>query len=281
MPRAKVRVQALDFLANSRGNTWFHRLDPRVKLIYLASVLVVGFIFLDPKYQLTVLLSTIPFWVTARVNLRPLLAPLIGLTLTLVGMAIFIFGSQDRLVNRSGGEDMTGTISLGPVVLYSSSLTVGAAQLLRMGIPMATSLLVFATTDPADFARAINKWKVPREISFMIVMGLRIFPLALEEHTSITQAQRVRGVSTRGPVNRFRAFLRTSFPLLVILLRKSRDMGVSIESRGFGARKWAGTLRVWKLSTSDYLMLGFIVIYLAVGFYVRFVLGRGWLDFMI
>jgi len=267
---------SLDFLANARGNTWFHRLDPRTKILYLVALVGVDLIFLRPLYLFAVFLSTVPIWISSKVKLRPILPQLVGFSIVLLSFMLFTF-SFSGAVGTSGHVDPDETgIPLGPLVIYPSAASIGAVQVLRMAIPMVTSLLVFATTDPTAFARALNQMKVPREISFMMVTALRFFPLALQEMTDITQAQRVRGVSTKGPANRIRATRLLVLPLFINLLRQSRDMGIAVESRGFGARKWEGSLRELSFGRNDYLMFAWIVIFVCIGIYVRFVLGLGW-----
>jgi len=271
---AKAETQSLYFLANTRGDTWFHRLDPRVKMIYLMAFVAIDLVFLDPLYLFLIFLSTIPIWISAKINLRPILPMLVGLGLTFLGLFLFMF-SASGVVATSPIEGAAEGIALGPITFYPVALKSGLVHIFRMAIPALTSLLVFATTDPSDFARAIHRWKAPREISFLVVMALRLFPLILEEFTNIRQAQRVRGASTKGLRNQFRALGRTHLPLLIILLRKAKDMGTAAESRAFGARKWSGSLREWQLLRDDYLMIGFTVVFFLTALVVRYGLGLG------
>ncbi len=274
--KAGAPSQPLYFLANVRGTSWFHQLDPRTKVAYLATLVLVDLLFLDPRYLFVIFLTTVPIWITARVNLRPLLPQITAVAITLLSLMLFMF-SFSGAVGTSGNVN-TGldSIPLGPLVFYPASFDIGAVQLLRMGIPMITSLLVFATMDPTAFARALNKLKVPHEISFMIVTALRFFPLVLEEYSNVSQAQRMRGQKAKGPINRLRIFYRMSLPLLIVLLRKSRDMGIAVESRGFGARRWEGTLRILALNRRDYLFLAVVAASALLALYVRFGLGLGW-----
>jgi energy-coupling factor transport system permease protein len=273
---ATGQAQPLNFLANVRGTSWFHGLDPRVKVIYLATLVLVDLLFLDPLYLFAVFLTTLPIWLTARINLRPLLPQITAVGITLLSLMLFIFSFSGAVGTSGNVAEGREAIPLGPLAFYPASFDIGAVQILRMGIPMMTSLLVFATTDPTTFARALNKVKVPREISFMMVTALRFFPLVLEEYTNVSQAQRVRGARPGGLINRLRFFFRMSLPLLIILLRKSRDMGIAVEGRGFGARKWHGSLRELELRRNDYIFLVWIAIFATVALYVRFGLGLGW-----
>jgi energy-coupling factor transport system permease protein len=243
---------------------------------YLATLVLVDLLFLDPRYLLAVFLSTLPIWLTARINLRPLLPQITAVAITLLALMLFIFSFSGAVGTSANVDEDQQAIPLGPLVFYPASFDIGSVQLLRMGIPMMTSLMVFATTDPTAFARALNKMKVPREISFMMVTALRFFPLVLEEYTNVSQAQKVRGVRPGGPIGRLKFFFRMSLPLLIILLRKSRDMGIAVEGRGFGAKKWHGTFKELELGQNDYVFLAWILVFATVALYVRFGLGLGW-----
>jgi energy-coupling factor transport system permease protein len=266
----------INFLANVRGNSWFHRLDPRTKVTFLAVVVLVDLLFLNPVFLLAVFITTLPVWFTSRVNLKPLLPQLVGVGMTMLALMLFIFSFSGAIGTSGYVKPGQAGIALGFLVFYPESFSIGAVQLLRMGIPMVTSLLVFATTDPTAFARALDKMKVPKEITFMIVTALRFFPLVIEEYTNVTQAQKVRGVSTKGPVNWFRSVFRTSLPLLIIMLRKSREMGIAVEGRGFGAKKWYGSLRILKFEKNDFMLFGLLAVFICIALFVRFGLGLGW-----
>lgn len=273
--RRRRKSTPTGFLANTRGTTWVHRADPRVKLLFIVSITSMSLMFLSPLYLAGVLALTVPLWASARVDLRPLKGPLWGIGISLLGMLIFIFLSSS--LSYSG----TPPWHLGPIALYPESLRNGSAQLFRMGIPMVTGLLIFTTTDPTDFSRVINRLHVPRQISFMLVTALRLFPLALTEFTNITQAQRLRGVTFTGPVNRVKAVTRTSLPLLIILLKKAQDMGIAVESRAFGAGRWNGAYKILRMSRADYVFGALTLAALLATIYVRFVLRLGWMEGLI
>jgi energy-coupling factor transport system permease protein len=266
----------INFLANVRGNSWFHRLDPRTKVTFLAVVVLVDLLFLNPLFLLAVFIFTLPVWFSSRVNLKPLLPQLIGVGMTLLALMLFIFSFSGSIGTSGYVKPGQAGISLGFLVFYPESFSIGAVQLLRMGIPMVTSLLVFATTDPTAFARALDKLKVPKEITFMIVTALRFFPLVIEEYTNVTQAQKVRGVSTKGALSWLTSVFRTSLPLLIIMLRKSREMGIAVEGRGFGAKKWFGSLRILKFERNDFILFGCLAVFICIALFVRFGLGLGW-----
>ena len=42
--------------------TWVHRLDPRTKVFLLVGMFVLPFVFLNPLYELAVLVLVLPVW---------------------------------------------------------------------------------------------------------------------------------------------------------------------------------------------------------------------------
>jgi len=270
--------KGVDFLANVGQNTWFHILDPRTKLFFLITLIIVDLFFLDPRYLFVVFLSTVPFWIIARVKLRPLLPQLTGIALFLFSLMFFVFSFSGSIAMSGHAIKEEGgiLIEIGPLAMTLSAARIGAVQILRMAIPMVTSLLVFSTTDPVMFARGLTKLKIPYEISFMLLGALRLLPLVLEESANIADAQRIRGVNTRGPVNRIKATNLLLFPLFVNTLRKARALGLAVECKAFGARAWHSYLREVRFERRDYLMMAWTITFATILLYIRLVMGLGW-----
>jgi len=273
-----ARQEMSEFLANLEQDTPFHRLDPRVKMLYLFVLTIVNIFYLDSKFLLIILFSTIPFWIIARIKIRSILPQLTGIALFLLSLMIFIYSFSGSVL--FSGSEYSGTeglsIKIGPLIMNFSAANLGLVQLLRMSIPMLTSLLIFSTTDPAMFARGLDKLKIPFEISFMFLGALKLLPLILEESRNITDAQRIRGVNTRGPINRIRATGMLLFPLIINTLSKSRQLGMAVECKAFGSGKHRSFYRELKIRKGDYIMLIWIFTFATVMLYIRFVLGMGW-----
>lgn len=261
------------FLSNVKKGTWFHRLDARVKFAYLLTILVVDLMFLDPKYLTYVLISTIPFWIIARIDIKAILPELIGAGLMLFSFMLFMFSFSGV---APGGQAGAAAFHLGPLTFYLSAASVGLVQILRLAVPLLTCLLVFATTDPTLFGKAMMQMKIPGEISFILVTAFNLFPMALQAASEISDAQRIRGVSLKGFSNRMKATGLLLLPLFVNTLRKSRERGIAVECRGFGARKWKESLATVPLQTRDYVMIAWIALLIVAALYVRFVRGLGW-----
>src|SRR5215472_7318314 len=177
------------------GHSLLHQLDPRTKLILVATTLVFSFLTNSPWWVFVGAILVI--WLFGRTSPRQywpilmMMAPLVT--------AVF-------LVHRS-----------------RAGLEVGF-RLAAMGV---TFLGFSMTTDPFDLGIALHRSGVPYRISFMIAFALRFFPLLHEEMAIIRNALRARGYEGPGTV------ALTALPLGLGALRRSQKIALAMEMRGF------------------------------------------------
>lgn len=263
-----------DVIENIHGDSWFHRVDPRVKLVTFVLFTIVNAFFLDPLVLSLLFASTLPFWFTAKTRFRDLRAFLGGYLIFLA--AVTVSQGLSNVGALFEDQELTAVFRLGPVVVTWEGLWVGFTRSLRMANPIMFALLVITTTDPVMFSRALVKFHVPFEIAFMFLSGLRFLPLAMEEARNVSDAQTVRGVRGRGLVGRYRRLRTAIFPLFLNSLRRARSMGLTIECKAFGAKRWNEFLREMKLSKKDLIPVVYITILVLAAAYLRFVVGWGW-----
>jgi energy-coupling factor transport system permease protein len=144
---------------------------------------------------------------------------------------------------------------------------------------MSISLVLFLSTDPTLLARALMKMRVPFEIAFIMLAAVRFFPIFITEASNISQAQRIRGVDTRGVTGIFRRLRLMAFPLMIGVLRKARTVGLAVETKAFGARQWKEFYREVRYGPLDYALSIGVVLILFVSVYLRVALGIGSSDF--
>jgi energy-coupling factor transport system permease protein len=137
-------------------------------------------------------------------------------------------------------------------------------------------MLIMATTEPTQMAKGLMKMGVPVSISFTILATLRFLPLVFEVTARVMEAQRVRGLTYTGWVDRLKNFKYLLLPLFINTLRSSRTLGLSVESKGFGARRWNEFYRDFQMQRADWLILAALVVISLASLYIRFVLNLGW-----
>ncbi|MEA4811334.1 MAG: energy-coupling factor transporter transmembrane component T [Anaerolineaceae bacterium] len=262
-------MEGADFSINYEKNTWVHRLDPRVKLLFIILFATVPLLFTDFWYLLACAVILAPIWFSAKIEPAPIKGLLIAIAIFSLTIVVFaMFYNYDR-------PDQKVLLALGPLKATDMGLMSGLMLGFRAAIPSIAALILISTTDPAYLAKAMMKIKIPLSVAFMMMGALKMFPLVFEEMQNIRTAQIIRGVKYGGFKNNFNAFKLAAFPLMVNALRKSRVTGVAVESKGFGKRSWKDYYQNFKLARNDYLMLAFCIVFLVGALVLRYAFGLG------
>lgn len=225
------------------GRTLVHRLDGRIKLMLLA-VLGTGVILIDSPRTLFVLLAaTLAGHLAAKTSLRRW--ALLALFLLVAAWGSMV--SQAMFYNQEPRNPIACLIApaapiigrlTGGVYIYQEGLAYGAVQAMRSCIMLTYGFLLCWTTDPRELLRSLVFWRLPYELSFMAVTGLRFLPVVLGETATVITAQRLRGFAAHraiSPAGAVRTAFQTLWPVLARSLRRAVTLAMSVESRGFGS----------------------------------------------
>ena len=228
---------ALDFVSNLDKDTWVHRMDPRVKLGLLTAFVICPLCFMDVWYLTGILVMALPLWFGGKIEIKPirgLLDAIIIMAITSVLFATFYNYDRNSLVY----------FTLGPLKATEVGFMSGLVLAYRMSIPSFVVIILIATTDPANLAKGLMRLRVPIPVAFMFLGSLRFFPLVFEEMTNVTNAQTIRGVKRGGISGSWNSFKLASFPLMINCLRRSRVMGLSVESKVLGKEPGMNTIMI-------------------------------------
>jgi energy-coupling factor transport system permease protein len=249
---------------------WFYRTDPRIKIGFLVVFTLLNLMFLEPMALVFLTFTLVPIYATTQVNYRFLFTALLGYSFFL-GAIIISQGMAPVGRMAVDPENLHYVFDFGFIHMTWEGLGIGVSRSFRFANPFLLAILMAMTTDPVLMARGMIKLKLPFEIAFMVLSGLRFLPLAIEEAQNIRDAQTVRGVS--GIYNRGRSAL---FPLFINSLRRAQRMGITIEAKSFGAKNWNEFLRDVRIQPRDAILISYGLILLLIGLYVRFIVGWGY-----
>ncbi|MCS7386392.1 MAG: energy-coupling factor transporter transmembrane protein EcfT [archaeon GB-1867-005] len=230
-----------------RGDTFIHRLDPRVKLAYSIAIFTLAMIFTHTVTLSVLFLSSLPLFYIAKA-VRKFLKTLQG--------SLFLVG----------------------IVFVVNFITLGFERALAMSIRLLLIIscfsIFFLTTYPEDFAEALVKLKIPYEFALTFTMALRFVPTLAREAQLIMDAQRSRGLELeKGSfLRRLRNFIPILVPLIVGAIRKSIRVAEAMESRAFGASPKRTSLRELKLERRDYAFLALVIIMFVAAIYAKYFL---------
>jgi len=211
------------------GNSFFHRLDPITRLVWVLGVSLLAFgayiAWLQIVLALAVLATAL---LLARIPLRDVLRGT-----WLFGVACISFCLIQTFTLP--GHRIAFRILGHPI--YAESADYALASALRIYTIILSSLIFVRTTDPRELAIGlVTQAHMPYRIAYALFIALRIVPTIEEEIRTIRAAQAVRGVGrARGIGGRFAEARRYAIPLLVGSLRRASTMVMSMEARAFGA----------------------------------------------
>jgi energy-coupling factor transport system permease protein len=268
MPRANV----INFMTNVDRESWVHRLDPRTKLALILVFTTIPLLFTDLRFTIFFIVLTLPLWATANVNFRPMMGPFaaVAFFLAIVFLLNAVRGPAE-LTTLDPNNAYTWYVRAGPAVVTSHSAARGLWMALRLLTSMTIGLLVVATTDPTYLAKGLRKLRMPTEIVFMVLAGLRFVPIVTEQLFNILDAQTIRGVST-SRIERTKLLL---MPLFVTSLRRVRSLGLATEAKGFGSGRWHDFYERLVLGPPDKIILWALAALTVASLVIRFGLGIG------
>ena len=231
-----------------------HRLDPRVKILLLISVLVLIFCAgnLYSLGLITVLLFVL--LLLTKVSLGVYLKNLkIIIPILLITMLLNVFYVNDGKVLL---EFWKITITTGGVI---RSVFMG----LRVVLLIISSSVLTYTTTPNDLTDAIERLLLPLKwiklggavhaMSMMMTIALRFIPTLVEETEKIMNAQKARGADfeTGKLTQRIKAIIPILIPLLISSVRRAYDLAEAMESRCYNGGIGKTRMKVLKISFRD------------------------------
>ena len=216
-------------------DSFVFRLDPRVKVAWLAVMLLVSITTSRPAllaaYLMLILaaaaLAGVPFghlWPTARAML------------SVAAVIIFI-----QLFLHPGPHPL---LQVGGVRLYREGFPIGLEVALRIYCIVLASLLTFIWMDPTSMTLMLLKTGLNYRYAMLVSLSLRTFPLLERELVKIYDSQQARGMELRGTLRKLIRLFPVMMPFVLRALRRANEIAVAMELRGFGYRRE----RTWQRS---------------------------------
>ena len=250
------------------GRSWAHRLDPRVKLLFVACFIVLVLVYDNLFFMLAALLLMHLLHFSARVPA----ARLFFIWRTLWPVALLMALLWTLFYPR--GEPVA---AFWIVEITVHALAQGAALGLRI---LVMAFAVFAwlyTTDQAALVRSLVKVGMPYEWGLVLALALRYIPTFQGSYVLISEAQAARGLELRGAgFARVRRMMPIFVAMIVTSLRASEQLARAIEARALGAPgARRSVLHDIRFRAADYAACGLLVALTAALLYLNFSLGIG------
>lgn len=242
------------------GDSFLHRMDPRVKIVLLFFYLllvffvenVAGFLALGVSIALLMIVSQVPLGMQLR-SIRPIL----WIVLFTFGVHLFMTPGTELFV-------------VGPLSATWEGLMRGVYIGLRLILLILLSTLLTLTTSPLRLTDGLEALLSPlrrvgvpvHELSMMMTIALRFIPTLLEELDRIMKAQKARGADFEhgSIVRRMRAIVPVLVPLFLSAFRRADELAMAMEARCYRGGEGRTQMKELHIGRVDYAAVAVFVL---------------------
>jgi len=254
---------AIDYMP---GETIIHKLDPRTKILWITTVVVLTISLFDPIFLLllpaALIIGTAVIAGIKVSKLVGMVKPLVPILIGFMIVNLWYYPSMHQatpptfwLVPKHFQVSLDG-------IMYS------LACLMKYVALIMTIRLMTLLTPIYDFILTAMKFKFPRSAGLALCIGLGYVPVLINEVRNIKESQEVRGwkIRTNNPIKKARAYAPIVIPSIRSSLRRGEQIAVAIEARGYGYDIAHRTFRrELKLCRKDLMAIMFLSALIIVG----------------
>lgn len=229
----------MKLLVGQAGRPAIYKIDPRTKLLWLMGNLFIGIAF-HGIATLSLLVGMILF-TSILAGIRPgLILPLLKI-MTVIGVQFILL---QGLLRPQGPV----IYELGALKLYWGGVLIGAEGMLLLLTLTLLCLQFFLWTTPEELTLLMVKLGSPHKYAVLLGLTLRFIPVLEKDLETIKEGQQTRGLELRTIRQKVKGLFSISLPLLLGTLKRTRDVALSMELKGYtryARRTFMRTLR-WR-----------------------------------
>ena len=246
------------------GNSWIHRLDPRVKILATILYIVALFVVKDFIGFATAFVGLVAVTAISKVPVSFILRGLKPVFLII----LFTFVINMFMIK---GEVL---VSLWFLEITREGLRTAVFMGVRLVLLIIGSSLLTLTTKPISLTDGIEALLSPfrrfglpaHELAMIMTIALRFIPTLLEETDKIMKAQQARGADFESGniINRAKALIPILVPLFISAFRIAQELAMAMEARCYGGNVKRTRMNGMKLCSRDLAASVIFVIFLAL-----------------
>lgn len=244
------------------GDSWFHKLDARIKIIwtfiYIVSLFVIrdfwGYIIVLVTLALIIKISKVPLNFILK-GLKPI-------------FLIIIFTFVINMFMTKG----TPLIEIGILTITKEGLRNAFFMGIRLVLLIIGSSILTLITKPIQLTDGIEKLLRPlqrfglpsHELAMMMTIALRFIPTLLEETDKIMKAQMARGADFESGniMRRAKSLIPLLVPLFISAFRIAQDLAMAMEARCYRGGSHRTRMNGMRLEKRDGVAVLLIILYL-------------------
>jgi energy-coupling factor transport system permease protein len=249
---------------------WLVRLDPRVKLAWMAWVSLMSVTINSPRGLAILFGLSMAGLLVLRLTRRGATALLAILGViawaTVFSQALFYAQVPRTPLWTIVPPFAWGDREFSGLAVYREGMGYGLTQSLRMLAVTLTGLTMTLSTSPERFLGALSRLRVPAAVGFVSVTALRFLPLTIEEWMIARQARQMRSGRAKscrfvdGWWSHWHEEGALLVPLLATLIRRATTLSVAATARGFDPTAHRTMYPELRFRRGEYLALAAMVV---------------------
>ncbi|RLG86072.1 MAG: hypothetical protein DRO15_06660 [Thermoprotei archaeon] len=235
----------------------FHKIDPRIKLIYCISSILMALLINDMLSLTMLVMVNLILAILSKIPLRRYVSVLRSLAMFIAFIFTLNFILRALFEGLAFSTLADTTYSVIRVIL----------RLILVALPL---MLLINTTTPREVMQGLVSFGLNYKYLYAIILLMRYIPIVFNEMLSIYDAQRSRGIEIEKAriIERIKRLKSIVIPAFVCSLLRARDLLEALELRGFGYtdhRTFYEPLKIRKLDIAFITIV--IVIYIVIASY--------------
>lgn len=265
-----IASSAKNMVAYTEKDAIMWRIDPRIKLLWIAVTIILAVIFRSP---IPVLFIFAQVFFLSEIWGFPVIAYIKKNMSVFLFLVVFV-GILNLLFTGyvGGNEIFVLNLGIAKIVLRDKGVLYTLSVTVRLIAIFITILLLTATTKMAHLTRSLELLGLPYKWCFMFSLTWRLIPVIAEGLEVTIDAQRTRGyeMDSGSIVSRLKGIIRVIKPTFLLIGNSINDMTLAFISKGVDLNSKNRT-SIWqpKMHSYDYFLLIYSCVLLAVGISCR------------
>lgn len=228
-------MKSLSLCENKQS--FLNGLTPGCKAIYIIAALVIPIMLGNEFVSIGFIILSILLLIQSKVMRKTL--PILAVSGFVLLTVVIIQG-----LFRTGNE--TVVWKQGPIVFYKEGLLFALNIVINVFNIIFSFCVLVLTTKPSDMIESMVQRGFSPRIGYVFVSLFQLIPQMTERMSTITDAQRSRGMETEGNLLvRMKAFIPLISPVIMSSFIDTKERAIALEVRGFNSKEKKSFLNVF------------------------------------
>ncbi len=210
----------------AEGESFFHRLDPRVKLLTLGPYVMVIAIAHGPGVPFAALVLSFIMAALARLDRKKLLSRLAAVNVFILMLWMLIPFSYP-------GE---GLLAIGSLTATKEGLSYVLTITMKTNAIVLATIAILGTSEVFSLAHAFVHLKAPDKLVYLFFFFYRYISVLHEEYSRLRRAMRIRSFRPRTNIHTYKSYAYLVGMLLISSYERSHRIYNAMLCRGFTGR---------------------------------------------